>query len=198
MISWFSILALAAAASMDCFVIGLNYGVKGVRIGNASNLFIALVCFAGTFCSMLAGHALSRFLGGQRVEAVGGALLLVLGLWMLKSALFPRRKKTRRHYSENPEIVDKDSSQVIELRESLLIGLLLCVNNVGIGIGGGITGNHVVATPAACAVFSAAFIQLGCGLGGRIRNRRVSKVLEMLSALLILLLGARTLLPTAT
>jgi len=39
--------------------------------------------------------------------------------------------------------VDKDDSKVIELRESLLIGILLSVNNMGMGIGAGIhyTGN---------------------------------------------------------
>lgn len=193
--TWFSILTLAAGASMDCVIIGFNYGVKGVRIGNGSNLFMAAVCFLGTFLSMLLGRLAGRFLDPAWGGVAGGLLFTCLGLWMLRGALFPRPQAARRRYSENPEIVDRDASHVIELRESLLIGLLLCVNNIGIGIGGGIAGIPILAAPAACAVFSFLFTKAGCLLGDRVESRRISRALEVASALLILLLGGGELVP---
>lgn len=192
--TWLTIPLLAFAASLDCLIIGFNYGVKGVRIGWFSNGFIALVCFAGTFLSMLAGRMLGCVLQSGWAEITGGLLFAILGLWMLWGALKPRPGTARKQYSENPEMVDKDSSKVIELRESLLIGLLLCLNNIGIGVGGGMAGIPVLATPALCAVLSFALIGLGCAVGRRIESPRLSRTLELISAILILLLGLKSLL----
>lgn len=191
--SWLTIPLLAFAASLDCLIIGFNYGVKGVRIGWLSNAFIALVCFAGTFLSMLAGQLMGGILQPGWAERAGGLLFTLLGLWMLRGALLPRSKAARQQYSEHPEMVDKDASKVIELRESLLIGLLLCVNNIGIGIGGGMAGIPVLATPALCAALSFLLIGLGCAIGRRIESARLSGTLELLSAVLILLLGIKSL-----
>lgn len=192
---WVSVAVLAAAASADCIIIGLNYAVKGVRISHVSNAFMALLCFCGTFLSMLAGRAVSVVLHPAWAELAGGILFVGLGAWMLRGAVFPRKEAVRQHYSENPEIVDKDASKVIELRESLLIGLLLVVNNIGIGIGGGVAGIPVLTAPAACAVASFLFIRIGVAIGSRINSPAASKALEIASALLILLLGARETVP---
>lgn len=191
--SWLTIPLLAFAASLDCLIIGFNYGVKGVRIGWLSNAFIALLCFAGTAVSMLAGRLLGCVLSPGWAETAGGILFTVLGLWMLRSALLPRQA-VRQQYSDNPEMVDKDASKVIELRESLLIGLLLCINNIGIGIGGGMAGIPVLATPLLCAALSFVLIGLGCAVGRRIESPRLSRTLELVSAVLILLLGVKNLL----
>lgn len=192
---WVSVWVLAAAASADCVVIGLNYAAKGVRISHSSNVFLAFICFGGTFLSMLLGRLLGNSLNPAWTGLAGGILFVGLGAWMLRGALFPRKEAVRQHYSENPEIVDKDASKVIELRESLLIGLLLSINNVGLGIGGGIAGIPVLATPIACAVCSLVFLRIGVFFGGRIANPKVSKALEIASACLILLLGTRETVP---
>lgn len=194
--SWVTIVLLAAAASSDSFIIGFNYGVRGVRIGSISNLFLSLVCFLGTLASMLAGQMIGLFFDPSLGQLIGGVLFALLGAWMLRGALKPREPgrsescSTMRCYSENPEIVDKDNSKIIELRESFWIGVLLCVNNIGIGIGGGMTGSPIVSTPLACAAMSFLFIKAGCLLGGRIENERLSRTLEFASAGIILLLGA--------
>lgn len=190
-----TIVLLAAAASSDSFIIGFNYGVKGVRIGNISNGFISLVCFVGTYLSMQLGRLAGCFLDPAWGDAVSGGLFTLLGLWMLWSALrTPKEEKAVRKYSENPDMVDKDRSKVIELRESIMIGLVLCLNNVGLGIGGGVAGIPILLTPLACALFSFLFIKTGCSLGMRIVSTRLSKLLEITAAGLILMLGAAGLL----
>lgn len=183
-----TIVLLAAAASSDSFIIGFNYGVKGVLIGKVSNGFLSLTCFCGTLLSMLLGRGMGAFLDPQWAVFAGGALFAVLGGFMLVSALGKAPCQTR-HYSENPQIVDKDASKIIELRESLVIGLLLCLNNVGIGVGGGMAGIPILLLPLACAAASYGLIWLGCSLGARIINPRLSRTLEILSAAFILCLG---------
>lgn len=189
-----STLTFAAAASLDSLIIGFHYGAKGVRINNAANAFLSLVCFGGTLLSMLLGRAIGGMFDPLWGNVTGGFVFALLGLFMLHAALFPRRKTARHRYSEHPEKVDKDGSRVIELRESALIGLLLCLNNVGLGIGGGMAGIPLLFTPIACALFSFGCIRGGCRIGRCMENDRFSKGLETLSAVLILLLGARELL----
>lgn len=183
-----SILILAAAASSDSFIIGLNYGCKNVRITPTSNGFISLICFAGTFLSMVAGRYASNFLSGGIASRIGGGVFALLGLWMLLSHFF-RKERTIRQYSENPHYIDKDRSNIIEPRESFLIGMVLSANNIGMGIVGGLAGIPVLLTPLMCALFSFMLIGAGARLGSRIAGTRICAVLEVLSALLIFLLG---------
>ena len=191
---WIAIVLFAAAACADSFIVGFNYGVKGVRISYIANSFLSLICLLGTFLSMLLGRFAGNHLGSATTGALGGLIFLLLGLWMLTGAL--RTVKTKRYtreYSENPNLVDKDQSSVIELRESLVIGLILCLNNMGLGIGAGMADISIIITPLVSALFSFVFIWSGCTLGRRITNRYLSKTLEIIAAVLILALGGREL-----
>lgn len=183
-----SILLLTVAATTDSFIIGFNYGIKGVRIGNVSNGFIALLCVAGTFVSMLLGKLLGCGVSGSASGLIGGTALVLFGMYALFSTLRPKKNATAR-YSDDPAAVDKDKSNVIELQESLLIGLLLTLNNLGLGMGAGIAGISIVATPLACGICSFLFIGGGCFFGKRITNARLSFLLELTSAVVVLLLG---------
>lgn len=181
------VLLLTVAATSDSFVIGFNYGIKDVRINRASNLFISLLCFAGTYLSMLAGRLLGGAVDSALADRLGAGVLLALGAYMLVCAM---RKCRAAVAMRDPALVDKDRSKVIELRESLFIGLLLTLNNMGLGIGVGIAGLPILLTSAVCAAASFFFIGAGCMLGGRLRRLPLARYLEILSALLVLLLGA--------
>ena len=165
---WITIVLFAAAACADSFVVGFNYGVKGVRISYIANSFLSLICLIGTFLSMLLGRFSGSYLNPAATDALGSAIFILLGLWMLTGALrTAKSKRYTREYSENPELVDKDQSRVIELRESLIIGLILCINNIGLGIGAGMADISMVITPLVSALFSFIFIWSGCIIGKR-------------------------------
>lgn len=190
--NWTTGVLLAAAASSDCFIIGFNYGVKGVRVSRTSNGFIALVCLLGTLGATLLGRCVGVFFPAGVGELIGGGLLTVLGLWVLVSAALPRRESARP-YSEDPDMVDVDRSKVIELRESLLIGLMLCLNNLGIGVGAGLSGVSALYLPPLCGALSYLFLWAGSTLGACVVDRRLSKALEIASGLLILCFGLHSL-----
>lgn len=191
---WVTIVLFAAAACADSFVIGFNYGVKGVRISAIANSFLSLICFVGTFLSMLLGRFAGYYLDPAATDALGGLIFILLGLWMLKSSLSaPKLQRRARVYSENPELVDKDQSRVIELRESLLIGLILCLNNIGLGIGAGMAHISMIMASLVSALFSFIFIWSGCAIGKRITSRWCSRFLEVVAAMLIVVLGTKEL-----
>lgn len=186
---WISVLALAVAASMDCMILGFHYEVKGVRIGRAAGLFISLLCVGGTWISMVLGRWASEMLQRRWEFLAGGWLFMLLGIWMFLHALFPKdsQKQTPNHW--HPERVDKNDSKVIELRESMLIALLLCANNVGIGIGGGAAGIPLLLTALLCGIMSYLFLSAGSFLGRKLAGNRLSSLLEFASAALIFIIG---------
>lgn len=191
---WIAIVLFAVAACADSFVVGFNYGIKGVRICYIANSFLSLICLVGTFLSMLLGRVTGSYLNSSATDALSGLIFVLLGLWMLKGALqTPKLKMMTREYSENPDLVDKDKSQVIELRESLIIGFILSLNNMGLGIGAGMAGLSIILTPLVSALFSFIFIWSGCSVGKWITKKWLSKVLEIVAAILIVVLGARNL-----
>ncbi len=188
---WIPIVLFATAACVDSFVVGFNYGVKGVRIHYIANGFLSLICLIGTLLSMLLGRLAGGYLAPLAADALGGVIFTLLGLWMLKAALYAPKPGLYTHaYSENPTLVDKDQSSVIELRESLILGLILCINNIGLGIGAGMAKLSLLLTPAVSALFSFVFVWSGCAVGRRITSRWCAKVLETAAALLIIALGA--------
>lgn len=187
------IILMTVAATSDSFIVGFNYGVKGVWINRASNLFIALLCFAGTFFAMLSGRAMASALSPQLVGALGGGVLVGLGLYMIISFLWKQFCSVNSTCSD-PHVVDKDRSNVIELRESVGIGFFLSLNNMGLGVGVGLAGLPIAPTSLICAAASFVLVGAGSWLGARLGGRRLSRWLEALSALLVLLLGVLELL----
>jgi putative Mn2+ efflux pump MntP len=75
------------------------------------------------------------------------------------------------------------------LREALLIGVLLSINNIGMGIGAGITGMPIFITPFICGVASFIFVKSGSLLGNLFHTGKLSKIMEVLSAVFVLILG---------
>ncbi|QHQ63100.1 hypothetical protein Ana3638_21895 [Anaerocolumna sedimenticola] len=182
------IVFLTFAATADSFIIAFNYGIKKVIISNSSNFFISILCLCGTLISMFIGKTLGGFVSVHVADIIGSIVLVGLAVYMLFNALHPD-EKGEHQYTQDPSVVDKDNSKVIELRESLLIGIFLSINNMGMGIGAGIAGMSVSVTPVICAAASFIFIKAGCVFGRHITSQKLSKVLETFSAVLVLLLG---------
>lgn len=182
------IVLMTLAATADSFIIAFNYGLKKVSISNSSNFYIAIFCLLGTICSMFMGKVLGGFFTVHSANILGSIILVAFAIYTLKNTLWSSKDDIHQ-YTKDPAEVDKDNSKVIELRESFLIGLLLSINNMGMGIGAGITGMPIFLTSFFCAVASFLFIKFGCLFGCCIKSCKVSKTLEILSGCFVLLLG---------
>lgn len=184
----FMIVLITLAATADSFIIAFNYGIKKVIISTSSNLFISIFCLLGTLISMLIGKFLGGLVTVHTANILGSVVLLGFSIYMLKNALFASEEDSHQ-YTQDPTAVDKDNSKVIEFRESFLIGLLLSINNMGMGIGAGITGMPILITSLVCAGASFLFIKIGCVFGNHIVSSKISRILEVISAVFVLVLG---------
>lgn len=179
------IILFALSATSDSFIIGLNYGMRNVKIPLLSNILIAVISLAGTYLSMAAGGYLYRLLPTVAADMAGGGILLLLGGYMLIQSLRPRKKDRC-----DSEVIDTDHSHVIEWREAVLLGAFLCLNNAGVGIGASIGGMRPFAASLLCAVFSFLFILEGQMAARHITSFWIRKILEAGSAVLLIFLGS--------
>lgn len=182
------LILITFASTADSFIIGFNYGLKKVRINYVSNFYISLVTCFGTFFSMHFGKLLSNFVSVHAANTIGGIVLIILGVYMAKNTLYPNENKMQE-LTNDPSMIDEDQSMIIELREALLIGVLLSINNIGMGVGAGIMGMPIFITSFICGIASFIFVKGGSLLGSLFHTGKLSKFMEILSAVFVLLLG---------
>lgn len=185
----FTMVVLAVTATCDSLLIGLNYGVKQVRIPWRANLLISALCFLGTWSAMYAGGFLEQLFPAAAVEKLGGLLLTGLGLSMAATAFRPSCHDYCDCIRANPRQIDRNHSSAIEARESLSLGVVLAANNIGVGLGASMIGLSPLATSILCGIMSFLFLSAGCRLGQRLRNSRIAGAAEKASACLLLVLG---------
>ncbi|SCN25282.1 putative sporulation protein YtaF [Clostridium sp. N3C] len=187
-----SILFFCAAASSDSFIIGLSYGSKGIRIRFCSNFLVASISSLGTFLAMLLGLGIYEGISYKYTTILGSIILILFGFYMLISSLKKKDSKENLGYQDyinHPEHFDKDRSKEIELKEAVILGAILSINNIGIGIGASTAGLNIIITSFLSLLFSMVFVKLGFYIGKKITSSRLSKYIEYISALIIIFLG---------
>lgn len=193
-----SILFFCFAASSDSLVIGLSYGSKAIRINFWSNFLVACMSCIGTFLAMIFGKGLSSSMSQNYTDSIGSILLIIFGIYMLVNsarehnksiAINDRSAKNYYDYIDHPELLDRDNSKEIEIKEAIVLGGILSLNNIGIGVGASISGLNIYLTPILSLSFSLLFIKLGFWIGNKIISRKISKYSEYISAVIILFLG---------
>ena len=78
LIGWKVLLLLAIATSIDALAVGISFALIGEEVLLPA-VIIGVVAFVFSFFGVLAGHKLSRILGGK-MQILGGAILILIGL----------------------------------------------------------------------------------------------------------------------
>ena len=81
-----TLLVLSVATSIDALAVGLTFAFLEVNIALASTT-IGIVAFLVTIIGFLAGKKAGRLMG-KRAEAIGGVILIAIGLRILLMYLF--------------------------------------------------------------------------------------------------------------
>jgi putative Mn2+ efflux pump MntP len=82
----FTLIVLSVATSIDALAVGLTFAFLEVNITLAS-VTIGVVAFLVTVIGFLAGKKAGRLMG-KRAEAIGGLILIAIGLRILLTHLF--------------------------------------------------------------------------------------------------------------
>lgn len=189
---------LALSSNVDNFSVAIAYGIKKLKITSISNIVIAFISCSGTFFSMEMGEAVTKIIPGIITYYLGSIILFAIGLWNI---IEPYVKNYYKHKNEgmdkifynylisNPDEVDVDKSGNIDIKESLLLGISLTINNIGSGFGAGIAGLNIAITSLLTFTFSILTILLGYYLGEKVLSGLCEKWAQIISGMIIIFIG---------
>lgn len=171
-----STMTLAIAASSDSIVLGINIGTKKNKMSIFSILLLSLIPSMGTLLSMCCGGILKKFIPLNVAVILGGVFLIILGVKSLKEIF-------------KDEVTELKIPEKVISKDILMLGLALAVNNITLGLGGSIAGYNPIWTSGFSLLFSFLFIYIGALISIKLDNYDLSKVSEIIGAVLVILLG---------
>ncbi|MGL5245044.1 MAG: manganese efflux pump [Sarcina sp.] len=181
-----SILLFAIASNLDNFAVAISYGMKKTKIGMISNIIISLISGLGTFLSMSVGIIILKFISEKVGNVLGSIILMIIGVYFMSNYFYEKDKET---LVENSEKVEKYNSKVIDIKESITLGVGLNINNLGTGVGAYISGLNIYLTTFIVFISSFIFIMIGDILGNRLLSNLFGKISTLISGILIIFLG---------
>lgn len=204
------ILLIALVSNTDNFGVGISYGTRKILIPFVSNILIALITGLGTLFSMYIGKGISNILNPKIAGYAGSGIIIIVGIWICVGEI--KRIKTKKVeyetkissdeglscYSflgriprilENPFLADWDFSGYISIKESLVLGFALAVNNMANGIGAGMAGINPIITSIVAFLVSLFAIWIGIKLGHEYVHRWLGKLATPTAGIILIVIG---------
>lgn len=103
-------LLFGISASLDALLVGISYGLRGVRIRAWQNLVISSVALLGTCLSACAGRQLLPLLPAPLAGSTGSIILILLGAYYAGKPLLPLlsslflKRRTKRDGTRKEEL----------------------------------------------------------------------------------------------
>ena len=196
-----SSLLFGISASLDTLLIGFSYGMRRIHIPFRQNLLIGLITFWGSFFSMGLGTMLGPLLPERITVYAGSGLLIFVGCYYLIKYLVYRKthpslaesKSASQQISGNKAdatltATARDLSS-LTFTDTLLLGIMLSMNNIGIGFGTGMAGLMLIPTLIFIFLLSLIFMALGNRMGERKSFTFTESMADFISGILLICLG---------
>lgn len=171
------------SANLDSFGIGINYGIRKIKINAFGNLIIAAISCLGTFLSMLAGEWISDCISPVQANRIGSWILILLGVYFIEESLRNRKKRREEQRCDSEENRDATAKELI------ILAAALTINNIGMGVGASIAGVSISIASLTTFAVSLLFISAGQKLGKRYFSKNTGSCTEILSGVILLILG---------
>ena len=183
-------LLFGVSASLDALLVGVSYGVRGVRIRLWQNLFISLVTLSGTCLSISFGSILVPLVPPLISSCAGSLILSILGIYYIVKWLFSfTGQQESDHLLDQKQSALKTAEQpcgCLSIAEVLFLSLSLSVNNLGIGLSASLTGLTLVPAAVATCLCSVLFLLAGNLLGQSRLLRLIGDLADPISGLLLI------------
>lgn len=212
-------LFLAISSSIDSLGIGITYGIKNTKISYIGKIVLLLISFFVSILSIWFGNAIKSVFSNFFATSIGSILLIGMGVFICFQT-FQKEKsisddcpnnnnnnlnvEEEKIYSffinflgitikiiKNPISSDFDSSNSIDAKEAIFLGIALSLDSFCIGIGGSIIGVNSFLFPFFIAVFQLAFLSLGNFLGRKLNklSHLPDNIWSIISGFLLITIG---------
>ncbi|SDH33461.1 putative sporulation protein YtaF [Alteribacillus persepolensis] len=203
-----SLCLLAFAVSVDSFGAGLAYGLRGLELPFKSLMLIGFcsgisVLIGGGTASVLAAYVPSFV-----TEAIGGGILILIGVWallqVLKDGRHPASQKEQKasanenrkgfvvqlvHIIRKPDEADLDRSGSINPKEAVFLGAALSLDAFGAGMGASLIGLSPFWLACAVTIMCSLFLAVGMKGGKKLAAFDVVQKLSFVPGVLLICLG---------
>ncbi|OBU40065.1 hypothetical protein AYY26_06980 [Photobacterium phosphoreum] len=171
-------LIFSLSSNLDNFVIGLTYGVKNERIPLKANAIIAFITAFITFLSMLGGKLITQLIPNHVSNELGSVIFILMGCWFIGSDLIKKQQQQQQ-----------EQHTVLNFKGAVMLGLLLSINNIGVGILGSITKLNITLVVTLTFVTGMFLTYAGNHIGHSVIGNIVGKYNDLISGSLLILLG---------
>jgi putative sporulation protein YtaF len=208
MIPYISLVLLAFAVSLDSFSVGLTYGLRKMHMPLKSISIIACCSAVSLLLAMFVGTILTTFLSPVYAESIGGAILILLGIWVLyqffksnasedptligEKILFNLEIKSLGvviNILRKPTEADFDKSGSITGLEAFFLGIALSLDAFGAGIGAALLGYSPWMMAVSVAMMSSLFVITGIKLGRIFSGVSWMNKFSFLPGVLLIIIG---------
>ncbi|MFE7063169.1 sporulation membrane protein YtaF [Sutcliffiella sp. NPDC057660] len=208
MIPYISLILLAFAVSLDSFSVGLTYGLRKMHMPLKSISIIACCSAVSLLLAMFVGTILTTFLSPVYAESIGGAILILLGVWVLYQFFKSNASKDPTLIGEKilfnleikslgvvinilrkPTEADFDKSGSITGLEAFFLGIALSLDAFGAGIGAALLGYSPWMMAVSVAMMSSLFVITGIKLGRIFSGVSWMNKFSFLPGVLLIIIG---------
>ena len=185
-------LLFGISASLDALLVGVSYGLRGVRIQLLQNLFISLIALLGTCLSVSLGGFLTTLLPPVVCSCAGSLILMFLGIYYIaKWTLTVLQDSTADHLSDSKDsaLISTSRSLCLTAAEVFFLSITLSANNLGIGLSASIAGLTLIPAATATCICSILFLYFGNRLGESRLMQLIGNLADPISGALLIVLS---------
>ena len=180
-------LVLALSSSIDSLGIGITYGIKNTRISYMGKVVLFVISFSISILAIWFGDVIKNIFSDFVTKLMGNIILIAMGGFICFQAIhkneinYKMNKKDEKIYSffidflgitikiiKNPSSSDLDSSNSIDSKEALFLGVALSLDCFCIGMGGSMIGVSPLLFPLFISIFQLIFLNMGHILGKKL------------------------------
>lgn len=205
-----SSLILAFSSSIDSLGIGITYGIKNTKISFMGKVVLFVISFLISVLSVWFGDLIKNIFSSFATKLIGNIILITMGVFVCFQAISKNEikktvyEKDEKIYSffidflgitikiiKNPTSSDLDSSNSIDSKEALFLGVALSLDCFCIGVGGSIIGISSLLFPLFISIFQLVFLNVGNILGKKLHNLSLlpDNTWSIISGVLLILIG---------
>ncbi|OOE02664.1 sporulation membrane protein YtaF [Anoxybacillus kestanbolensis] len=202
MITW-SLFLLAFAVSIDGLTVGITYGMRNVHVPLRSLLIISFFSCMTFLVAMGIGRMLYMFFLPTVANAMGGGILIILGLWMLIQFMLKSDDKEEKFLMNveirslgiviqilrKPTMADFDRSGTITGMEAVFLGIALSLDAFGAGVSAALLNYSVAFTTFLVCLLSFSFLFSGLKIGKSFRKYDWLQKYSFLPGIMLIVIG---------
>ncbi len=175
---WLLAFLFSLSSNLDNFIVGVSYGIKREVIPWFSNLLITIITTIITGLSMIFGKYIVIWLPSSLTNLVGAVIFIAIGLWFMANDIFRKQKDNNQNHPDS-----------LNWKNAIVLGLLLSINNIGVGMLGGITGLSISSVLVLTFLTCLLLTYIGNHLGDHIVGSFIVKNSDLISGLILIILG---------